>query len=76
MTHIGEGHLMEIYAFIRGELEATGCAPSISEICRAVGIGSTASVHRYLEILELRGMIVRQARRPRAIQIVEVDEDE
>lgn len=60
-----------ILDYIRDEIEARGCAPSIKEIGRAVGLSSTCTVFRYLEQLEIKGLIERVPRKPRAIRLVE-----
>ena len=58
-----------ILDFIRDEIRVHGCAPSIKEIGRAVGLSSTCTVFRYLEQLELRGLIERVPRKPRSIKL-------
>lgn len=60
----------EILDFIKKELILKGYPPSVREICNAVGLKSTSTVHGHLERLEKKGMIRRDATKPRAIEIV------
>lgn len=43
---------MEIYEFIKEQLKEKGYPPSVREICSAVGLRSTSTVHGHLERLE------------------------
>ena len=61
----------KILSYIREELQIKGYPPSVREICRAVGFKSTSSVHAHLNSLEKRGMIRRDATKPRAIEILD-----
>lgn len=60
-----------ILTFIRDELQNKGYPPSVREICKAVGFKSTSTVHAHLNALERRGLIRRDATKPRAIEIVD-----
>ena len=62
----------EIYDFIVAYAEAHAYPPSVREICGAVGLKSTATVHVHLKNLEKRGLIVRDPTKQRAIQIPSV----
>ena len=48
-----------------------GYPPSVREICDAVGLKSTSSVHAHLESLERNGYIRKDPTKPRAIEIVD-----
>ncbi|MGI6141849.1 MAG: transcriptional repressor LexA, partial [Caldicoprobacterales bacterium] len=48
-----------------------GYPPSVREICDAVGLKSTSTVHGYLERLEKKGLIRRDPTKPRAIEILD-----
>jgi repressor LexA len=61
----------KILSYIREELQNKGYPPSVREICRAVGFKSTSSVHAHLNSLEKRGLIRRDATKPRAIEILD-----
>lgn len=62
---------MEIYDFIKKHLRDKGYPPSVREICSAVGLSSTSTVHGHLERLEKKGLIKRDPTKPRAIEIME-----
>ncbi|MCD8300942.1 MAG: transcriptional repressor LexA [Clostridiales bacterium] len=61
----------EILEFIRSEILAKGYPPAVREICEAVHLKSTSSVHAHLETLERNGFIRRDPTKPRAIEIVD-----
>jgi len=60
-----------ILDFIRNEQLNKGYPPSVREICEAVGLRSTSTVHGHLERLEKKGYIRRDPTKPRAIEIIE-----
>ena len=60
-----------ILAFLKKEVMDKGYPPSVREICDAVGLKSTSTVHGYLERLEKKGMIRRDPTKPRAIEILD-----
>lgn len=62
---------MEIYDYIKKHLRDKGYPPSVREICLAVGLSSTSTVHGHLERLEKKGLIKRDPTKPRAIEIME-----
>lgn len=55
---------------IRQKLLASGFPPTVREICKAVGLRSTSTVHAYLSRLEEQGVIKRDPSSSRAIEIV------
>ncbi len=59
-----------ILEFIKSELVSKGYPPSIREICSAVGLTSSSTVHGHLSSLEKKGYIRRDATKPRAIEIL------
>lgn len=61
----------EILAYIKEQILAKGYPPAVREICRAVHLKSTSSVHSHLETLEKNGYIRRDPTKPRAIEIVD-----
>lgn len=63
--------LTQIYDYIKEHLLEKGYPPSVRDICEAVGLKSTSTVHSYLGMLEKRGMIRRDPAKPRAIDIME-----
>ena len=60
----------EILNFIERQLEKKGFPPSVREICEAVGLSSTATIHARLKKLENHGKIVRDSSKNRSIMIV------
>ncbi|SHI31325.1 transcriptional repressor LexA [Parasporobacterium paucivorans] len=61
----------EILDYIKTEILSKGYPPSVREICEAVHLKSTSSVHSHLESLELNGYIRRDLQKPRAIEIMD-----
>lgn len=61
----------DIYGFIKEQLREKGYPPSVREICNAVGLRSTSTVHGHLKKLEEKGFIRRDPTKPRAIEILE-----
>lgn len=61
----------EILDFIKHEISIKGYPPSVREICTAVSLKSTSTVHGHLERLEKRGFIRRDPTKPRAIEILD-----
>ncbi|MBE5935645.1 MAG: transcriptional repressor LexA [Lachnospiraceae bacterium] len=61
----------EILDFIKNEIINKGYPPAVREICEAVNLRSTSSVHAHLESLEKNGYIRRNPTKPRAIEIVD-----
>lgn len=60
-----------ILEFIKEQLLAKGYPPSVREICQAVGLKSTSTVHSHLNKLEKLGYIRRDPTKPRAIEILD-----
>ena len=63
----------EILEYIKEEQLSKGYPPSVREICKAVGLKSTSSVHAHLASLEENGYIRRDPTKPRAIEIIDDD---
>jgi repressor LexA len=61
----------EILTYIKNEILKRGFPPSVREICQAVGLKSTSSVHSHLESLERNGYIHRDPTKPRTIEILD-----
>ena len=61
----------EILSYIKDEILSRGYPPSVREICDAVHLKSTSSVHSHLETLEKNGFIRRDPTKPRAIEILD-----
>lgn len=61
----------EILEYLKNEIMNRGYPPAVREICEAVKLKSTSSVHSHLETLERNGYIHRDPSKPRAIEIVD-----
>ena len=61
----------EILEYIKEQILSKGYPPAVREICNAVHLKSTSSVHSHLETLEKNGYIKRDQTKPRAIEIVD-----
>jgi repressor LexA len=65
-----------ILAFIKDQIARKGFAPSVREIGDAVGLRSTSTVHGHLKRLESKGLLMRDAMKPRAMGIVQDEEEQ
>jgi repressor LexA len=63
----------QILEYIKSEILAKGYPPAVRDICQAVDLKSTSSVHAHLETLEKNGYIRRDPTKPRAIEILDED---
>ena len=61
----------EILEYIKSQILNKGYPPSERDICTAVNLKSTSSVHAHLETLEKNGYIRRDPTKPRAIEIID-----
>ncbi len=61
----------QILEYIKAQILEKGYPPAVREICKAVGLKSTSSVHSHLESLEKNGYIRRDPTKPRAIEILD-----
>lgn len=61
----------EILEYIKNQILEKGYPPAVREICAAVNLKSTSSVHSHLETLEKNGYIRRDPTKPRAIEIID-----
>ncbi len=59
-----------VMEFIEQEVKRWNYPPSVREICKALKISSTATVHGHLDTLESKGYISRMATKPRAIKLI------
>ena len=60
----------DILKFIQKEIEARGFAPSVREICKAVGLNSTATVQGYLKVLEENGFVKKESQKGRTLRLI------
>ena len=61
----------EILEYIKETILKKGYPPAVREICEAVHLKSTSSVHSHLETLEAKGYIRRDPTKPRTIEIID-----
>lgn len=64
---------IQILNYLKDQVKLKGYPPSVREICEAVGLKSTSTVHGYLTRLEKKGCIRRDPSKPRAIEILNSD---
>jgi repressor LexA len=62
-----------VYEYISDCVDKNGYAPSVRDICAAVGIKSTSSVHDYIRRLEMKGYIRKSSGKSRALSIENAD---
>lgn len=61
----------QILEYMKSEVKEKGYPPSVREICEAVDLKSTSTVHGHLARLEKKGLIRRDPTKPRAIEILD-----
>ena len=61
----------QILDYIKDQILEKGYPPAVRDICQAVSLKSTSSVHAHLETLEKNGYIRRDPTKPRAIEILD-----
>ncbi|RFU61228.1 transcriptional repressor LexA [Peribacillus glennii] len=64
----------DILEFIKDEVRKKGYPPSVREIGEAVGLASSSTVHGHLSRLESKGLIRRDPTKPRAIEVLDLEE--
>ncbi|WP_291561905.1 MULTISPECIES: transcriptional repressor LexA [unclassified Clostridium] len=70
MADIKNNKQIEIYEFLKEQISTKGYPPSVREICEAVNLKSTSTVHGHLSRLEKKGLIRRDPTKPRAIELL------
>lgn len=65
---------LDILEYIKEEVRLKGYPPSVREIAEAVGLASSSTVHGHLARLESKGLIRRDPTKPRAIEILDLEE--
>ncbi len=66
---------IDIYKFIKECIERDGYAPSVRDICRALNIRSTSTVHGYLHRLDEKGYLQMSSRKSRAMRLEPTSEE-
>lgn len=67
---------IEILNFLKLQINKQGYPPSVREICSAVNLKSTSTVHSHLNKLEVKGYIRKDKTKPRAIEILDSNEND
>ena len=62
---------LEILRYIYDTVERRGFPPTVREICAAVKLSSTSTVHDHLARLERKGLLIKDATKPRALEITD-----
>lgn len=71
-----ESKQLEILQYIYDTVEERGFPPTVREICAAVNLSSTSTVHGHLSRLERKGFIIKDATKPRAIEVTKIGKEE
>lgn len=66
----------KVLDYVKEQIKKEGYAPSVREICKALDLKSTSTVHGYLSRLEKKGLIQKAALKPRTLRIVSDKEEE
>lgn len=66
----------KVLDYVKEQIKKDGYAPSVREICRALDLKSTSTVHGYLSRLEKKGLIQKAALKPRTLRIVSDEKEE
>lgn len=60
----------KVLDYVKEQIKKEGYVPSVREICKALDLKSTSTVHGYLSRLEKKGLIQKAALKPRTLRIV------
>lgn len=74
MRKCSEEKMYQILEFVTTEAKRNGYPPTVREICKAVELNSTSTVHAYLKRLEERNLIKKESLKTRAISITPTGE--
>ncbi|MGX6961334.1 transcriptional repressor LexA [Vagococcus xieshaowenii] len=72
MTNKKENRQLSILHYIHETVEQRGYPPTVREICEAVNLSSTSTVHGHLARLEQKGLLLRDPSKPRAIEVTKL----
>ncbi|MDN6024129.1 MAG: transcriptional repressor LexA, partial [Lactobacillus sp.] len=62
---------LEILRYIYDTVDHRSFPPTVREICAAVKLSSTSTVHGHLARLERKGLLIKDATKPRALEITD-----
>ncbi len=63
----------DILSYMKKTISEKGYSPTVREICNALGIKSTSTVHSDIKALETKGHVKKDPSKPRTVMPVEVD---
>lgn len=69
MTRAGNSKQLEVLSYIHSQVEEKGYPPTVREICSAVGLSSTSTVHGHINRLIKKGFLQKDPTKPRALEI-------
>ena len=69
MTKASEKRQLNILRFIYNTVESKGYPPTVREICQAVSLSSTSTVHGHLARLTKKGFLKKDPTKPRAMEV-------
>ena len=67
------GKQRKIFLYIKDYIDQKGYPPTVRDICDAVDLKSTSTVHGHLQRLEKKGLIRRDESKPRAIEVLDFE---
>ncbi len=65
----------KILDYMKTEIKTKGYPPTVREICNALGIKSTSTVHKDIESLVRQGYLKKDPSKPRALMVVEPSDE-
>lgn len=71
MTNKQSSKQLQILRYIYDTVEKRGFPPTVREICQGVQLSSTSTVHGHLSRLERKGLIIKDATKPRALEVTD-----
>lgn len=71
MTTKQSSKQLQILQYIYDTVQKRGFPPTIREICHEVNLSSTSTVHGHLARLQQKGLLIKDATKPRALEITE-----
>jgi len=66
---------LRVLEYVKEQIRMNGYAPSVREICQALGLKSTSTVHGYLARLQKKGLLQKVASKPRTIRVMDNSKD-
>jgi repressor LexA len=69
MSKAGQAKQFAVLSFIHERVESKGYPPTVREICEAVDLSSTSTVHGHINRLIKQGYLQKDPTKPRALEI-------